>query len=134
MRSSVAVTLVLLLLLAIGLVVYRMSVHHDEAKSRLARSQLDTLGAKIKAFALDHGRFPVEPADLAGKSGSVQIAYARRSELIDPWGNTIYFRVLDKGQSFLLFTLGRDRVPGGSGPDSDLHVKLSKDGNHLRQP
>lgn len=88
----------------------------------LTRMPLYTLGGKLQYFQADHGRVPETLDELLAKDGPGP--YARPADLLDHWGAPFYYRVLDSKSAALIFTLGRDGLPGGSGADADLHLQI----------
>lgn len=90
----------------------------------LSRIPLYTLGGKLQYFQADHGRVPQTLDELLAKDGPGP--YARPADLLDSWGAPFYYRVLDSKDSALIFTLGRDGLPGGRGADADRHVQIHR--------
>ncbi|MDR1076974.1 MAG: type II secretion system major pseudopilin GspG [Xanthomonadaceae bacterium] len=95
----------------------------DRGKANIARSQIQTLAGKVENYQLDTGRLParlndlvVQPGDASGWLGP----YAKESELSDPWGHPIEYRVPGEGQPFDLVSLGKDGKAGGTSYDADI--------------
>lgn len=95
----------------------------DRGKANLAKSQIQTLAGKVENYQLDTGKLPSKLEDLvtqpAGSSGWLG-PYAKPTELNDPWGHAIEYRVPGEGQAFDLISLGKDGRPGGSSYDADI--------------
>ena len=91
-------------------------------KQRLLRAQLTTLALKIRAFADETGQLPDSLSQLLRVSADDRLPYVREDALIDPWGELLYFRRVRAPMHFVVFSLGQDRVPGGTGNSGDQHV------------
>jgi len=98
----------------------------DRGKANLARTQIQTLAAKIENYQLDTGALPQRLEDLvqapAGVSGWLG-PYAKASELDDPWGHRIDYRAPGDGQPFELVSRGRDGQRGGESVDADIRYE-----------
>jgi general secretion pathway protein G len=95
----------------------------DRGKANLAKSQIQTLSGKVENYQLDTGRLPSQLEDLVTQPGGAAGwlgPYAKPSELKDPWGNDIQYRVPGEAQSYDLLSLGRDGKPGGDSVDADI--------------
>ncbi len=95
----------------------------DRAKANLAKSQVTTLAQKVEAFQMDTGRYPATLDELATEPGNAPGwlgPYAKASELNDPWGNPIAYRMPGEMGAFDLMMLGKDGKVGGSSYDSDI--------------
>ncbi|WP_374013156.1 type II secretion system major pseudopilin GspG [Pseudoxanthomonas koreensis] len=96
----------------------------DRGKANLARSQVQTLAAKIENYQLDTGRLPARLEDLAtappGVGGWLG-PYAKESEFADPWGHPVIYRIPgEDGRGFDLVSHGKDGQPGGASYDADI--------------
>jgi general secretion pathway protein G len=130
MHTSTKRILVLGLIGLVGLVgwsAYRVFRSHPHDGPSRARVQLNTLGAKLEAFRFDHGRLPESLSELARPGDDDPRPYARPGELLDPWQAPVYYRLFEHDQSALIFSLGRDGLPGGNGVDLDLHVLVESE-------
>lgn len=122
--------LVVILIIAIlaAMIVPRIVGRTSQAKQAKALSDIRTLESMLDAYRLDVGEYPTTddglyaleeaPAGLEGWNGP----YTRRGIPSDPWGNEYYYESPgDNGDdSFLLYTLGSDGQPGGTGEAEDL--------------
>nr|WP_246387809.1 type II secretion system protein GspG [Chiayiivirga flava] len=93
----------------------------------MARAQLASLEGKIEQFRLDTGRLPSTLHELTLPGNAGLGPYSRPSELRDPWGEPLYYRVLNAralsaSPDYTLFTLGSDGRLGGSDDAADLLV------------
>jgi general secretion pathway protein G len=126
-RKALPITagsLILLAALAFLYVLNRGAANDGSVRSRV---EIGLLAAKLEAIALDTGDFPAELAELSSPIGQDPRPYARERELLDPWGRPYYYRILKEKRSALVFTLGRDGVPGGRGPDADEYAQARRD-------
>ncbi|MBE5313887.1 MAG: type II secretion system protein GspG [Xanthomonadales bacterium] len=81
------------------------------------------MGGKLESYRLDHQRWPAVLDDLL--ADGTRPTYARERDLVDPWKVPFYYRVEESTSTVLLFSLGRDGVPGGQEADSDAHLVLT---------
>jgi|GEM_PF-4592819 len=79
--------------------------------------RLRTLLNAAKLYRIDTGRFPSTVEGL----GRLAPKYVARVGT-DGWGRP--YRYESDGGSARIWTLGRDGVPGGAGPDADLSVQF----------
>lgn len=101
------------------------------AKATAARSQLEIFALALDAYRLDMGAYPtaleglaalrVPPADERQRE-RWRGPYLRQGVPDDPWGVAWTYRVPSAANSemYELFSLGRDRAPGGAGEDADV--------------
>jgi general secretion pathway protein G len=98
----------------------------DRGKVNLARTQIQTLAAKVENYQLDTGALPRQLEDLVqappGAAGWLG-PYAKKNELDDPWGHAFEYRVPGQGQPFELISRGRDGQPGGESVDADIRFE-----------
>lgn len=95
----------------------------DRGKANLAKSQIQTLAGKVENYQLDTGKLPAKLDDLVtapASAGGWLGPYAKASELKDPWGHPIEYRVPGDGQPFDLISLGKDGQPGGASYNADI--------------
>lgn len=114
---------IVLLGIVATLVVRQISGGVDKGKYGAGKAQLASLSMKIENYAMDVGSAPARLEDLVVKpvnAQSWQGPYAKKSDLLDPFGHA--FGYLNPGEhgSFDLVFRGRDGKPGGTGPDLDL--------------
>lgn len=96
---------------------------NDNAKFKLAKTQVQTLAGKVESFQMDTGRLPGSleelvkaPSDASGWLGP----YVKESDLKDPWGHAIEYRSPGEGRDFDVVILGKDGKPGGTSVDGDI--------------
>jgi general secretion pathway protein G len=99
------------------------SVYCRPCHTSLTRAQLHAVGGKLESYRLDHRRWPAVLDDLL--ADGTRPAYARARDLVDPWKVPFYYRVEESTSTVVLFSLGRDGVPGGQEADSDAHLVLT---------
>lgn len=123
------VVMVILVLLA-GLVSVLVLRRVEEAKHAKAVSDVESLSNAVDQFYLHCGRYPTteeglsalrtkpQSDDLTGWQGP----YVKRAVPDDPWDQKyVYACPGDHNQdSYDLYSLGRDRKEGGTGPDQDI--------------
>ena len=107
---------VAVILLALGScwLVYRVLAQPPEL---LEPYRLRNLLNAAKLYRMDTGRFP-STAEGLGKLAPKYIGHVGN----DGWGRPYLYE--SDGGSAHIWTLGRDGVPGGAGPDADLSVRF----------
>lgn len=128
----VVITIVATLAAVVAPAVFR---HVGDAKSTAARAQLEVFALALVQYRLDNGTYPTteqglaalrEPPLIADESGAPPTGwrgpYLSRPIPLDPWGRPYVYRSsgLVNPDSYDLYTLGRDGVPGGLGEDEDI--------------
>jgi general secretion pathway protein G len=95
----------------------------DQAKFKLAQSQVQTIAGKIERYQDDVGSLPPNlealvkaPSNSNGWLGP----YAKEQEINDPWGHPLEYKVPGEGGPFDLMSYGRDGKPGGDSVDADI--------------
>jgi general secretion pathway protein G len=114
---------IVLLGIVATLVVRQIGSGVDKGKYGAGKAQLASLSMKIESYAMDVGGVPARLEDLVLKpanANSWQGPYAKRSDLLDPFGHTFGYQSPGEHGSFDLVFLGRNGTPGGSGLDADL--------------
>ncbi|MEG3789839.1 type II secretion system major pseudopilin GspG [Lysobacter sp. CCNWLW3] len=96
---------------------------NDNAKFKLAKTQVQTLAGKVESFQMDTGRLPSSldelvkaPSDASGWLGP----YVKDVDLKDPWGHPVEYRSPGEGRDFDVVILGKDGKPGGTSVDGDV--------------
>jgi len=95
----------------------------DKAKWQLAKSQVQTLAAKIESYELDTGGVPQQLQDLVAQPNGVSSwlgPYAKEADIKDPWGKPFEYRVPGQRGKFDLISLGADGKPGGDSWNRDI--------------
>lgn len=95
----------------------------DKAKYSLAKSQIQTLAAKIENYELDNGQPPAQLQDLVqqpANSSDWMGPYAKESELKDPWKRPFEYRMPGQNGKYDLISYGADGRPGGEKFDRDI--------------
>lgn len=102
--------------MVVAFAVNQIGDNAQRARWSLAKSQLQTLSAKIEQYELDNGSAPERLDDLVKSPASASFwngPYAKESELKDPWQNEFVYRVPGTNGAFDLTSLGADKQPGG---------------------
>jgi hypothetical protein len=81
---------------------------------------LRTLRTVLGEYQKEKGKYPEKLADLASAYPE-RVGVDDSGHVADPWGNPYQYRV--EGESYTLFSLGRDGKRGGEGLDQDLDVR-----------
>jgi general secretion pathway protein G len=122
--SLLEIIIVIVLIGAVlTLVASRVLGGADRGKANLAKSQIQTLAGKIDNYQLDTNKLPSKLDDLVTAPGGVSGwlgPYANASDLNDPWGHPIEYRVPGDGKPYDLISLGKDGQPGGSSYNADI--------------
>jgi general secretion pathway protein G len=95
----------------------------DQAKFRLAQSQIETVAGKIERYQDDVGSLPPDLHALVkapGNSSGWLGPYASEKELKDPWNHPLEYKVPGENGAFDLISLGRDGKAGGDSVDADI--------------
>jgi general secretion pathway protein G len=94
----------------------------DNSNYKLAKTQLDTLAAKIESYESDVGSLPESLDALAtAPPNEPDWLGPYATDFKDPFGTPIQYRVPgDNDQPFQLVSLGADRKPGGEGVNKDI--------------
>lgn len=123
------VVLAILALLA-TLIAPRVVGYLGRAKSDIATSQAKNIASSLELFYFDVGRYPTPEEGLKvliespGEDISWRGPYLKEeTALIDPWGTPYMYSVNPDTETFLITSLGRDKVEGGTGEDSDIVKK-----------
>ena len=97
------------------------------SKTQAARVQIQNDMAALELFRLDVGRYPTQQEGLAALVTAPPTAqnwngpYLKKdSALTDPWGEGYNYRNPGQHGEVDVFTLGRDKAPGGTGEDQDV--------------
>lgn len=106
----------------------------DKSKVTTARTQIRTLEAALATMRLEIGRFPteseglsllVEPPEDEATRGLWHGPYLDDNVPPDPWGRPYQYAIPEarfEGYSVkpVVYTLGQDNRPGGTGLDADI--------------
>ncbi|MEJ2546462.1 MAG: type II secretion system major pseudopilin GspG [Gemmatimonadota bacterium] len=127
---EIMVVIIVLGLLA-GLVGPRILGRVSEARSATARTQIELIGVALDSYRLDTGRYPTTEQGLAALREAPtrepvprnwRGPYLQRAVPLDPWEREYLY--VSPGEvnpeSYDLYTLGRDGIPGGEGEDTDV--------------
>lgn len=93
---------------------------------QVARAQIAAMVDALDQFRLDVGRYPTSAEGLAALSQPLpgeprwRGPYLRKAAPNDPWGSQYQYRAPGERAEYDLFSLGKDRRPGGDGDAADL--------------
>lgn len=120
------VVLVIIGLLA-GVVGPRLFKNVSKSQITTARAQIDALGKALDQYRLDVGRYPSSDEGLTalvskpGGAANWNGPYLQKALPPDPWGQPYQYRFPGaKALDYDLFSLGPDRMPGGSDENADI--------------
>jgi hypothetical protein len=88
-------------------------------ESYRTRLTLDHLRTEIAQHQEKTGRLPAALADL-GTVKEKRVQVDKEGRPVDSWGRPLHYEV--QGDSYDLYSLGQDDLPGGVGWDADLHA------------
>jgi general secretion pathway protein G len=118
---------ILIIGLLTGIVAPRLVGQISKSEATAARAQIDAIDKALQAYRIDTGRYPNPSQSLAALVTAPSDEprwrgpYLRGAVPLDPWGNAYQYRAPGTGgKDFDLLSLGRDRMPGGSGDDADI--------------
>jgi general secretion pathway protein G len=106
------------------LVIRNVAGGFGSGQSKTAKAQIASVGMSVEQYYVDNGSYPEKLEDLVSKPGNAANwmgPYAKPSQLSDPWGTPLDYRVPgENGRDFDLVSLGKDKRPGGEGANKDL--------------
>ena len=114
---------IVLLGIVATIVVRQVGGNVDKGKYGAGKAQLASLSMKIEGYAMDTGSAPAQLDYLLDNPANVrnwQGPYAKKSDLLDPFGHAFEYQSPGKHSSFDLIFLGRDGQVGGAGMDADI--------------
>lgn len=124
--------------LLVGLVGPRLFSKVDSAKVQTATAQIKLLRGAVETMRLDTNTYPTEAQGLTmlvrAPSDATLAArwkgpYLEGAVPLDPWGNPYrYAPPESSAKPFLLYSLGADGKPGGTGNDADLGLEVMDPG------
>jgi general secretion pathway protein G len=115
--------------LVLGVVAPRLLQRQQRPEDSVARVQLEALHKALQAWRMDVGHYPSEAQGLqalAQPSADADRARWRGPDFPDPvpmdprGGHHVHQPLGTVGRGYVLYSLGRDGVPGGQGDDADI--------------
>ena len=115
--------------LLLGAAAPRLLQRQQRPEASVVRVQLEALHKALQAYRMDVGRYP---SDAQGLQALVQPPadadrarwhgpYYTDAPALDPWGSPYVYRFQGTvGRGYEVYSLGRDRAPGGQGEDVDI--------------
>ncbi|MGF1456024.1 MAG: type II secretion system major pseudopilin GspG [Alphaproteobacteria bacterium] len=120
------VVLAILALLA-GVVAPRVIGQLGKAKGQTASVQIENIKTALDMFLIDVGRYPTRDEGLdalvnpAGSMTGWAGPYLTDGVVpADPWGKAFRYAPAPDGNGVLVYTLGADDSPGGTGDNADI--------------
>ena len=125
--------LIVLLIIGLltGIVGPRFMSQMNRSETTTARAQIDALSKAVQAYRIDMGRYPgndvglkalVQPPADPRWHGPYLNSITNGEIPLDPWGSPYVYRSPGaQGRDFDILSYGRDRAPGGTGDDADIH-------------
>ncbi len=98
-----------------------------DAKLTAAKAQLELFGLALDQYRLDNDYYPSDAQGLEALRTAPQGEpaahnwrgpYLKKPLPLDPWGRPYVYRI--EGNSYVLYSLGRDGKDGGDGEDRDI--------------
>ena len=105
-----------------GIVVNQVGANVDKGKWNAGKSQVSKLSMQVESYSLDNGSPPQKLEDLVTKpSGAAgwKSAYAKESDLKDPFGHPFSYKVPGEHGDFDIIFLGKDGKAGGENYNAD---------------
>jgi general secretion pathway protein G len=114
----VAITIMAILA---ALVVPKVTHYIGFAKSRTARSDVETIAGQVRMFMTTKGMSTV-PSDFdLAQLTEGDTAVLNKNQLLDPWGNPYQIRIPGEiNLDFDVYSLGADGQAGGEGENADI--------------
>ena len=102
-----------------------------DANVTAAKSQIETFAVALDAYRLDTGTYPTTDEGLSALrvqpiTGTARLGwrgpYLRKTVPLDPWGRPYVYTApgVHNPDSYDLYTLGKDGLPGGDGENADI--------------
>ena len=97
----------------------------DQANYRLAKVQVQKVGASIEQYNADVGEYPRSLEDLVTdpQANGWLGPYAKKEQLKDPFNHPLQYSAPGENGPFDLISYGKDGKPGGTSVDADLHYE-----------
>ncbi len=124
--TEIIVVLVIITIL-MGVFVSRIMGEGEAAKARIAKTQMQQIKTKVNLFQLQYNVLPNSIEALAEcneQTGTSCIPLVTSSDdLKDVWGTPYQYALQDGGRSYVIRSLGANRIAGGSGADADFEIR-----------
>jgi general secretion pathway protein G len=103
----------------------------SDANVNAAKTQIEAFAVALDGYRLDTGTYPTTEQGLSalrvqpigdGAQPGWRGPYLRKNVPLDPWGRPYLFASpgVNNPDSYDLYTLGHDGLPGGDGEDADI--------------
>lgn len=125
---SLLVTTVFLFRLVVNALLTQLETRLEQARRTKARLDIRVFAEALERYAIDNGDYPSTEEGLAVLFQENPDVPAWRSRYLkgelrpDPWGTPYVYRYPGHhaGVPYDLISYGKDRKPGGTGPDADV--------------
>jgi general secretion pathway protein G len=103
---------------------YFQQVGKSEVKA--AKAQIESLEKALDMYRLDTGHYPTTEQGLNALNTRPQNEprwggpYLKKAPPPDPWGEPYVYKYPGEKAEFDLFSLGKDKRPGGDGENADI--------------
>jgi len=103
---------------------YFQQVGKSEVKA--AKAQIESLEKALDMYRLDTGHYPTSEQGLNALNTRPQNEprwggpYLKKAPPPDPWGEPYVYKYPGEKAEFDLFSLGKDKRPGGDGENADI--------------
>jgi general secretion pathway protein G len=105
------------------LVVRSVAPQFGRGQVNAAKSQVKIVSAAVENFYMDTGAYPQNLKELVTRPGGNANwggPYISESQLKDPWGTELQFKMPGEHGEFDIVSLGRDKQPGGADNNADI--------------
>lgn len=129
--QAFTITEIMVVLIVIGLILGLVGPaiigNLEKGKQKATQAQIKLLSVVIDNYYLDNRAYPRSLDDLVRNPGldTWKSTYLNNATEVpkDGWKNPFEYDVPGRnGQPYEVYSLGRDRAPGGDGYDQDIHV------------
>lgn len=115
--------------LLVGYVAPRYFAQLGKSEINAAQAQIDALETALDIYRLDMGFYPAQDkglqalVDPAENNPRWRGPYLEKNIPLDPWGQPYQYRIPGERGEYDLFSYGKDRQPGGTGENADIHSR-----------
>ncbi len=112
--------------LLVGYVAPKYFAQIGKSEVKATKAQIESLGKALDMYRLDTGHYPTTEQGLAALNTRPQNEpqwggpYLKKSVPVDPWGEPYVYKYPGEKGEFDLFSLGKDKRPGGEGENADI--------------
>lgn len=95
----------------------------SSGQEKAAKAQIKAVSMAIEQYYMDNGSYPAQVRELVEKpsnSSGWRGPYVQKSQINDPWGTPLEYKVPGDHGDFDLVSLGKDKRSGGEGVNADI--------------